>query len=57
MIKFIKNIYVIDNFKINLLIKMNIFNSKKKIIDFFKKKHNFREMSKCFNIYIIYVSK
>ena len=37
MIKFIKNIYVVDNLKVNLLIKMNIFNSKKVIIDFFKK--------------------
>ena len=37
IIKFIKDIHVIDNFKINFLIKMNIFNSKKVIIDFFKK--------------------
>ena len=35
IIKFIKNIHVVHNFKINLLIKMNIFNSKKMIISFF----------------------
>ena len=34
MIKFIKDIYVIDNFKINLLIKMYILDSKEVIIDF-----------------------
>ena len=38
MIKFIKNIHVVDNFMINLLIKMNIFNSKKVSINLFKKK-------------------
>ena len=37
IIKFIKNIYVVDNFKINLLIKINILDSKKVIIDFLKK--------------------
>ena len=37
MIKFIKNIHVIDNFKTNLLMKMNILDLKEVIIDFFKK--------------------
>ena len=37
MIKFIKNIHIINNFKINLLIKMNILDSKEIIINFFKK--------------------
>ena len=37
MIKFIRNIQVVDNLKVNFLIKINIFNSKKVIIDFFKK--------------------
>ena len=37
MIKLIRNIYVVDNFKTNLLIKMNIFNSKEILIDFLKK--------------------
>ena len=37
IIKFIKDIHVIDNFKINFLTKMNIFNSKEVVIDFFKK--------------------
>ena len=38
IIKFIKDIYIVDNFKKNFLIKMNILNSKKVIINFFKKK-------------------
>ena len=37
IIKFIKNIHVIDNLKTNLLIEMNIFDSKEVIIDLFKK--------------------
>ena len=38
MIKFIYDIYIINNLKINLLIKMNILKSKKMIIDFFNEK-------------------
>ena len=49
MIKFIKNIHVINNFKINLLIKINIFNSKKVIINFLKKSIIF---TKCRNVSI-----
>ena len=37
IIKFIKNIHVINNFKTNFLIKINIFNLKKVIINLFKK--------------------
>ena len=37
MIKFIKNVHIIDNFKVNLLIKMNILNLKEIIINLFKK--------------------
>ena len=37
IIKFIKDIQVIDNLKANLLIKMNIFNLKEIIIDLLKK--------------------
>ena len=36
IIEFIKNIHVVNNFKTNLSIKMNIFDSKEIIIDFFK---------------------
>ena len=49
MIKFIKDIYVIDNLKANLLIKMNILNSKRVIIDFFKKNIIF---TRCRNVSI-----
>ena len=49
IIKFIKNIYVINNLKINLLIKINILNSKKIIINLFKKSIIFK---KCRNIFI-----
>ena len=48
IIKFVKNIHVINNFKVNLLTKI------KKIIGFLKKKHSFHEILKCINIYIIY---
>ena len=54
MIKLIKNIHVVDNLKINLLIKMNIFDLKEIIIDFFKKKYNLHEMSKCIDINTIH---
>ena len=37
IIKFIKNIHVIDNLKVNLLIKMNILDLKEVIINLFKK--------------------
>ena len=37
MIKFIKNIHVINNLKINLLIKMNIFDLKEIVINLLKK--------------------
>ena len=37
MIKFIRDIHVVDNLKINLLIKMNILDSKEIIINLFKK--------------------
>ena len=49
MIKFIKNIYVVDNLKINLLIKINILNSKKVVINFFKKSIIF---IRCRNVFI-----
>ena len=49
IIKFIKNIHVINNFKINLLIKMNILDSKKIIINLFKKNIIF---IKCRNVFI-----
>ena len=47
MIKFIKNIHVIDHLKANLLIKMNTFDSKEVIINLFKKSIIF---TRCQNI-------
>ena len=37
IIKFIRDIFIVDNLKINLLIKMNIFDLKKVTINLFKK--------------------
>ena len=54
MIKFIKNIHVVDNLKVNLLIKINILEFKEVIIDLFKKKHNLHEMLKSIDVNIIY---
>ena len=48
-IKFIKDIHVINNIKINLLIKMNSFNSKEIIINFYKENIIF---TRCRNISI-----
>ena len=45
--KFIKNIHVMNNLKINLLINMNIFDFKDVIINILKKKIIF---TKCGNI-------
>ena len=50
IIKFIKNIHIINNFKMNLLIKINILNSKKIIINFFKKSIIF---IKCENVLML----
>ena len=33
IIKFIRDVYIVNNLKVNLLIKINIFNLKKVIID------------------------
>ena len=49
MIKFIHDIYVINNLKTNFLIEINILELKKIIIDFFNKKIIF---IKCENIVI-----
>ena len=49
MIKFIYNVYVIDNFKINILIEINILKSENVIIDFFNKNIIF---FKCENIVV-----
>ena len=56
IIKFIKNIHVINNLKINLLIKINIFNSKKIIINLFKKSIIFTKYQNVF-IFIQFTSR
>ena len=50
MIKFNKDIHVVNHLKINLLIKINIFDSKEVIIDFFKKNIIF---TRCQNVSIL----
>ena len=49
IIKFIKNIHIVNNLKTNLLIKMNILNLKEMIINLFKKNIIF---AKCENVSI-----